>query len=61
MQPFAGPSATQTSAAAGLPFAGMPSELAERAAHAQRVINVLDGRIMAEETMMAAPTPIVKG
>ncbi len=29
--PFAGPSATQTSAAAGLPFAGMPSELAERA------------------------------
>ena len=29
--PFAGPSATQTSAAAGLPFAGMPSELADRA------------------------------
>ncbi|MGI9595128.1 MAG: ABC transporter ATP-binding protein, partial [Acidimicrobiales bacterium] len=29
--PFAGPSASQTSAAAGLPFAGMPSELAERA------------------------------
>jgi len=29
--PFSGPSATQTSAAAGLPFAGMPSELAERA------------------------------
>ncbi|MCP4222119.1 MAG: ABC transporter ATP-binding protein, partial [Actinomycetia bacterium] len=29
--PFSGPSASQTSAAAGLPFAGMPSELAERA------------------------------
>lgn len=29
--PFAGPSATATSAAAGLPFAGMPSELADRA------------------------------
>lgn len=29
--PFAGPSATQTSAAAGLPFAGMPSELADGA------------------------------
>lgn len=29
--PFGGPSATQTSAAAGLPFAGMPSELAKRA------------------------------
>ncbi len=35
--PFAGPSATQTSAAAGLPFAGMPSELAERATR------ILDG------------------
>ncbi len=35
--PFAGPSATQTSAAAGLPFAGMPSELAERAT------SILDG------------------
>ena len=29
--PFGGPSATESSAAAGLPFAGMPSELAERA------------------------------
>lgn len=29
--PFSGPSAASTSAAAGLPFAGMPSELAERA------------------------------
>ena len=29
--PFSGPSATQSSARAGLPFAGMPSELAERA------------------------------
>lgn len=29
--PFSGPSASQTSAAAGLPFAGVPSELAERA------------------------------
>ncbi|MDA3038234.1 MAG: ABC transporter ATP-binding protein [Actinomycetota bacterium] len=29
--PFNGPSAASTSAAAGLPFAGMPSELAERA------------------------------
>ncbi len=29
--PFRGPSATASSAAAGLPFAGMPSELAERA------------------------------
>ncbi len=29
--PFSGPSATQTSAAAGLPFAGVPSELAELA------------------------------
>ena len=29
--PFSGPSATQTSAAAGLPFAGMPSELADAA------------------------------
>jgi ATP-binding cassette subfamily B protein len=29
--PFAGPSASQTSAAAGLPFAGMPSELADKA------------------------------
>ena len=29
--PFSGPSATQTSAAAGLPFAGMPSELADKA------------------------------
>ncbi|MEM9564266.1 MAG: ABC transporter ATP-binding protein [Actinomycetota bacterium] len=29
--PFAGPSASQTSAAAGLPFAGMPTELADRA------------------------------
>lgn len=29
--PFGGPSAAQTSARAGLPFAGMPSELAERA------------------------------
>ncbi|MEM7274317.1 MAG: ABC transporter ATP-binding protein [Actinomycetota bacterium] len=29
--PFAGPSAVSSSAAAGLPFAGMPSELAERA------------------------------
>ncbi len=29
--PFAGPSATSSSAAAGLPFAGMPSELADKA------------------------------
>lgn len=29
--PFSGPSAAQTSAAAGLPFAGMPTELAEKA------------------------------
>ncbi len=29
--PFSGPSASQNSARAGLPFAGMPSELAERA------------------------------
>ena len=34
--PFAGPSAAQTSAAAGLPFAGMPTELAHKA---QRILD----------------------
>ena len=44
---FSGPSAAQVSASAGLPFAGMPSELAERAE-----------RILAEEP--EHPTPVVE-
>jgi ATP-binding cassette, subfamily B, bacterial len=44
---FSGPSAAQVSASAGLPFAGMPSELAERAE-----------RILAEEP--EHPTPVIE-
>ena len=44
--PFSGPGATQTSAAAGLPFAGIPSELAAKAE-----------RILAEEP--THPEPVI--
>ncbi len=49
--PFGGPSAASTSAAAGLPFAGMPSELADRA---ERILAAEPEHIVAEVPFSAA-------
>ncbi len=49
--PFSGPSAASTSAAAGLPFAGMPSELAERA---EQILADEPGHDVAEVLFSAA-------
>ncbi|MEZ4622114.1 MAG: ATP-binding cassette domain-containing protein [Caldilineaceae bacterium] len=39
----------------------MVTHEADRAAHAQRIINVLDGRIVAEEHSTMASIPVAKG